>query len=120
MANQQTSDTLGGFVPSFDLGGFLTKTAQQNSTTMQAFQKEWADFIGLRTRENTQLLQTLHECKELSSVQRAYLEFWRKAFSQYQDETQRLMRLAQGAMQEASHVVEDSAEVISGRSALKG
>jgi hypothetical protein len=119
MANQQASDFHYGSGPFFDFGGFLTKPSQM-STTMQAFGKEWTDFIGARARENSQFLNTLRECKELSSVQRAYMQFWGKALSQYEEETQRLMRIAQGAMQEAPQVAEESGEVASGRRASKG
>jgi hypothetical protein len=48
------------------------------------------------------------------------MQFWGKALSQYEEETQRLMRIAQGAMQEAPQVAEESGEVASGRRASKG
>jgi Phasin protein len=127
MANQSTSDIHSGkvSVPFFDFTGLvemsqktLTETANQNSklsTTLQALGKEWTDFVGARLREDAQLLKSLHECKELPSVQRAYVQFWEKALSQYEEETQRLIRIAQGAMEEAAHVAQESVEVTSGK-----
>jgi Phasin protein len=134
MANQPTSDIYSGkfSVPFFDFAGLvamsrntLTETAKQNSklnTTLQAVGKEWTDFVGARLREDSQLLQTLLECKELPSMQRAYVQFLGNALSQYGEETQRLMRITQGAMEEAVkiaqeravHVAEESVEVSSG------
>jgi hypothetical protein len=126
MANQPTSDIYSGkfSVPFFDFAGLtetsrntLTETAKQNSklsTTLQALGKEWTEFVGARLREDSQLLQTLLECRGLLSMQRAYVQFWEKALSQYEEETQRLMRISQGAMEEAVHVAQESVEVTSG------
>ena len=116
MANQPTSDNYSGkfpdSMPLFDFSGLiemsrnaLTETAKQNSklsTTLQTLGNEWTEFVRARLHEESQLLQTLRECRELPSMQRAYMQFWEKALSQYGEETQRLMRITQGAMQEAT------------------
>ena len=123
MANQPTSDYSGKFlasVPFFDFAGLietsrntLTETAKQNSklsTTLQALGKEWTEFVGARLHEDSQLLQTLRECKGLPSMQRAYVQFWQKALSQYEEETQRLMRITQGAVEDATHSAQGAVE----------
>jgi Phasin protein len=127
MANQPTSDYSGKFphsVPFFDFAGLietsrntLTETAKQNSklsTTLQALSKEWTEFVGARLHEDSQLLQTLRECKGLPSMQLAYVQFWEKALSQYSEETQRLMRITQGAMEEAVHTAQERIEATNG------
>jgi Phasin protein len=122
MANQSTSNIYSGkFSVPFDFTGLmemsrgtLTETAKQNSkltTTLQALGKEWTEFVGARMREDSQLFQTLLDCKELPSMQHAYVQFWVKALSQYEEETQRLMRITQGAVEEAVHVAQEGAEV---------
>jgi hypothetical protein len=127
MANQSTSDISSGklSVPFFGFTGLvemsqktLTETANQSSklsTTLQALGKEWTDFLGVRLREDAQLLKSLHECKELPSVQRAYVQFWEKALSQYEEETQRLIRIAQEAIEETVQVAQQSVEATSGK-----
>ena len=124
MANQPTRDIYSGkfpdSVPLFDFAGLvemsrntLTETAKLNSklsTTLQALGKEWTEFVGARLHEDTELLQTLRECRELPSMQRAYVQFWGKALSQYGEETQRLMRITQGAMEEAAHTAQERIE----------
>jgi hypothetical protein len=131
MANQRTSDNYSGkfldSVPFFDFAGLLemsrntlTETAKQNSklsTTLQALGKEWTEFIGARLHEESQLLQSLRESRELPSMQRAYMQFWEKALSQYGEETQRLMRITQGAMQEAAHTAQERIEATTGGNA---
>ena len=128
MAKQPTSDNYFGKFPDsapfFDFTGLiemsrntLTETAKQNSklgTTLQALGKEWTEFVGARLHEDSQLLQTLLECRGLPSMQRVYVEFLEKALSQYEEETQRLMRLTQGAIEEAGHMAQERIEVTSG------
>jgi hypothetical protein len=127
MANQPTSDYSGKFlasVPFFDFAGLietsrnaLTETAKQNSklsTTLQALGKEWTEFVGARLHEDSQLLQTLRECRGLPSMQRAYVQFWEKALSQYEEETQRLLRITKGAMEEAAHIAQKPIEATDG------
>jgi hypothetical protein len=128
MANQPTSDIYSGkfpdSMPFFNFAGLiemsrntLTETATLNSklsTTLQALGKEWSEFVGARLHEDTQLLQTLRECRELPSMQRAYLQFWEKALSQYGEETHRIMRITQGAMEEATHIAQERIEVTNG------
>jgi hypothetical protein len=127
MANQPTSDYSGKFpnsVSFVDFAGLietsrntLTETAKQNlklSTTLQALGKEWTEFVGARLHEDSQLLQTLRECKGLPSVQRAYVQFWEKALSQYEEETQRLLRITNGAMEEAAHIAQERIEATNG------
>jgi hypothetical protein len=128
MANQLTSDNYSGklpdSVPFFDFAGLIemsrntmTETVKQNSkvsTTLQALGKEWSEFVGARLHEDSQLLQTLRECRELPSMQRAYVQFWQKALSQYGEETQRLMRITQGAMEEAAHIAKERIEATNG------
>src|SRR3984893_8823760 len=97
MANQPTSENSPGkfpdSVPFFDYAG-LMKQNSKLSTTLQALGKEWTEFVGAPLHEDSQLLQTLRECKGLPSMQRAYVQFWEKALSQYEEETQRLLRIA--------------------------
>jgi hypothetical protein len=127
MANQPASNYSGKFpdsVPFFDFAGLiemsrntLTETAKLNSklsTTLQALGKEWTQFVGARLHEDSQLLQALGECRELPSMQRAYAQFWEKALSQYEEETQRLMRITQGAMEEGAHIAQERIEVTNG------
>jgi inorganic triphosphatase YgiF len=120
MANQPTSDNYFGkfpdSVPFFDYAG-LMKQNSKLSTVLQALGtlgKEWTEFVGARLHEDSQLLQTLRECRELPSMQRAYVQFWEKALSQYGEETQRLMRITQGAMEEAAHIAQERSEATNG------
>jgi hypothetical protein len=115
MANQQTSDNNSGTLPNFVSFLNFVGLIQQNSklsTTLQAVGKEWTEFVQARLREDTHLLKTLAECREYPSMQRAYMQFWEKAISQYEEETQRLMRITQGAMEDTTHIAQEVQERI--------
>ena len=45
-------------------------------------------------------------------MQRAYMQFLEKALSQYEEETQRLMRITQGAVEDATHIAQEAQERI--------
>ena len=111
MIDQQTSDSssakLPNFVPFFNFAELMQRNSKL-STTLQAVGKEWSGFVQARLREDTHLLQTLSECREFPSMQRAYIQFWEKALSQYEEETQRLMRIAQGAVEDATQTAREA------------
>ena len=111
MVDQQTSDSssakLPNFVPFFNFAELMQRNSKL-STTLQAVGKEWSGFVQARLREDTQLLKTLSECREFPSMQRAYIQFWEKALSQYEEETQRLMRIAQGAVEDAAQTARET------------
>ena len=117
MADQQTSGRssvmLPNFVPFFNFVGLIQQNSKL-STTLQAVGKEWSRFVQARLREDTHLIKTLSECREFPSMQRAYMQFWEKALSQYEEETQRLMRITQGAMEEAAHSAKERIEATNG------
>ena len=123
MANQQTSDNYSGklpdSVPFLNFAGFIQQNSKL-STTLQALGKEWTEFVQARLREDTRLLQTLGECKELPSMQRAYTHFWEKALSQYEEEAQRLMRITQGAVEDAAHIAQEHIEATNGNADGRG
>jgi len=47
-------------------------------------------------------------------MQRAYVQFWEKALSQYEEETQRLIRITQGAVEDAAHIAQEHIEATNG------
>jgi flagellar biosynthesis/type III secretory pathway chaperone len=111
MANQQTSDNSSGAfpVPFFDFAALIQQNSRL-SATLQTLGKEWTGFVEARLREDSKLLQTLQECRELPSMQRAYVQFWGKALSQYEEEAQRLLRITNGAMETATHIAQERTE----------
>lgn len=94
-------------------GNMLSETAKLNaqmSTTLQNIGREWSAFVGLRLREELQLFQEIHGCRSLGDLQQAYARFWQNAFTQYGEEAQRMLRIAQGAMEETAGEIKEAGE----------
>jgi hypothetical protein len=70
-----------------------TKLNAQESMVHQNFVQEWFEFVGKRTRQHMHLIQTIQGCRSLPDLQQAYSQFWQNAFTQYDDETRRMLRI---------------------------
>lgn len=121
--NNSTLNTSAEAIPFPDLakvgelnGNMLTETAKFNAQIGAVFQnlgKEWSEFIGMRLHEDMQLVQTIHGCRSLPDLQQAYAQFWQNAFTQYGEETQRILRITQGAVEETAHAARERVEDMS-------
>jgi hypothetical protein len=92
-------------------GTMFNETAKFNahvSTTLQNLGKEWSEFVGARLREDVQLVRTINDCRSLQDLQQAYAQFWQTAFTQYGDEAQRIMRITQGAADDAARELRET------------
>jgi hypothetical protein len=74
----------------------------QVSATLRNFTQEWSELVGMRLREGMQLTQTIQRCRSLPELQQAYTQYWQNAFTQYGEETRRMVRITQGAVDDAS------------------
>ena len=79
-----------------------TKLNAQVSTNLPNFIQEWSEFVGMRLREDMHLIQTIQGCRSLPELQQAYTQFWRNAFTHYGEETRRMLRITQAAVDDAS------------------
>lgn len=96
-------------------GTMLNETAKFNAqlgTAMQNIGKEWSEFVGMRLREDIQLFRTIHDCRSVQDLQRAYTQFWQTAFTQYGEEAQRLMRMTQGTVEDAARTAQATSDVL--------
>jgi hypothetical protein len=96
-----------GFAKASELNeNMLSQSANFNaqvSTTLRNFTQEWSEFVGMRLREDMQLIQTIQGCRSLPELQQAYTQFWQNAITQYGEETQRMLRITQGSLDNAAH-----------------
>src|ERR1700750_3110054 len=83
-----------GFAKASELNeNMLSQSANLNaqvSTTLRNFTQEWSEFVGMRLREDMQLIQTIQGCRSLPELQQAYTQYWQNTFAQYGEETQGL------------------------------
>ena len=75
-----------------------------------AFNSEWVGFLTRRFQEDTALPQRLMSCKSLEEAQKVYVDFWMKAFAQYQEEFRRLAILGQDFVQKHPEAMRKGAQ----------
>jgi hypothetical protein len=78
----------------------------QGNTVLQNIFKEWFEFADTRMRQHMHLIQTVQGCRSLPDLQQAYTQFWQDAFTQYGEETRRMLLLTQGAVDESHAALE--------------
>jgi len=59
------------------------------------FSTEWVGFLNRRLKEDWAVLQRIAACTSPQELQRVYVDYWSKAFAQYQEELGRLARLGE-------------------------
>lgn len=96
-------------------GTMFSEAAKFNahiSTTWQNIGKEWSEFVGTRLREDVHLFRAIHDCRSVQDLQQVYAQFWQTAFTQYGDEAQRMLRISQGAMEDAARTAQATSDVL--------
>lgn len=72
-------------------------------------QKEWAEFVHRRVKEDIAASQQLMNCQTFADMQQIYSQYFRTAFEQYREQSER-------AVQRGKAVAEDLAQVMEPRS----
>ena len=80
-----------------------TNVNLRGNIVLQYLLHEWFGFVGMRMRQHMHLIETIQGCRSLPDVQQAYTQFWQNAFTQYDEETRRILLITQGAVNGASH-----------------
>jgi hypothetical protein len=71
-------------------------------TGLNEMQREIADFVAKRIREDMETQQDLLRCRNLDDVRAVQTRFFRNAMDQYSAETTRLMKLGSALMAQAT------------------
>ena len=86
--------------------------------SIAAFNSEWVRFLIRRFQKDTVLTQHLTSCNSLEQAQQIYVDFWMKAFAEYQEEFGRLTRLGRDFTLETSSAVQKHVGAISNETQL--
>lgn len=79
-------------------------TAQPMLDTSVKLASELTDFTLRRMKEDVRLPERLASCRSPQDVQQAWIEFWQRAFDQYQGEWQRLAEINRAGLAVATTV----------------
>lgn len=73
---------------------------------------EWADFVRRRLEEDIAVPQRFVACKTPQEAQTVYVDYWKTAFAQYQDEIGRLTRMSQKFTEQTATAMRKHAEQV--------
>ena len=59
------------------------------------FNTEWAEFLGRRLQEDFAVPQRLSACRSPQRLRQIFVDYWKTAFAQYQDEMGRLAKMSE-------------------------
>ena len=68
-----------------DINGKLLESAA-------SAQKDWAEFVHRRVKEDIAVSQQLMSCKSLGDMQQVYSQYMRTAFEQYREQSERAVQ----------------------------
>lgn len=89
----------------------LAILAEWNGTLLESFataQKEWADFMHRRIREDVAVTRQLVSCDSLAEMHEVYSQYLRTAFEQYQQQSREVVRRGQSMAEHLAETVEAS------------
>jgi hypothetical protein len=98
----ETRDALGAGTNSFNWSlrpvlstPLLTVLADINGKLLESVasaQKDWAEFVHRRVKEDIAASQQLMSCKSLEDMQQVYSQYMRTAFEQYREQSERAVQ----------------------------
>ena len=82
------------------LFAMVTDTNGKLLESMARLQKEWAEFVHRRVKEDIAASQQLMNCQTLADVQQVYSQYFRTAFEQYQMQSERAVQRGKAVTEE--------------------
>ena len=72
-------------------------------------QKEWAEFVHRRVKEDVATSQQLMNCQTLADVQQVYSQYFRTTIEQYREQSERAVQRGKAATEEFARAMEPRA-----------
>ena len=82
------------------LFAMVTDTNGKLLESVARVQKEWAEFVHRRVKEDIAASQQLMNCQTLADVQQVYSQYFRTAFEQYREQSERAVQRGRGVTEE--------------------
>ena len=82
------------------LFAMVTDTNGKLLESMARVQKEWAEFVHRRVKEDIAASQQLMNCQTLADVQQIYSRYFRTAFEQYREQSERAVQRGKAVTEE--------------------
>jgi hypothetical protein len=75
-------------------------------------QKDWAEFVHRRVKENVVALQRLLNCQSLTDMQELYSEYLRTAFDQYRKQSEAALQTGKAITEGLAQTMESRASAV--------
>jgi hypothetical protein len=69
-------------------------------------QKDWAEFVHRRIKEDVAASQQLMNCQSLADMQEIYSQYWQTAFEQYREQSERVVQKGRAMTEELAQTME--------------
>jgi Phasin protein len=102
----------GGLTPTFT-NPMLTILADMNATFLEGWataQKDWADFVQRRTREDVAPTRQLLKSHSVAGMHQIYSQYVQTAFQQYRDQSEKVVQRSESIAQHLAATTEASAK----------
>lgn len=73
-------------------------------------QKDWTDFIHRRVQEDISASQQLMSCRSLTEMQQVYARYWRTAFDQLREQSERVLQSGKSVTEELAQTMKQRVE----------
>jgi Phasin protein len=87
----------------------MTILADMNATILEGCataQKDWADFVQRRVREDVAVARQLMSCKSVADMRQIYSQYLRTAFEQYREQSEQVVQRSASMAQSLSETTE--------------
>ena len=91
----------------------LTRLADMNATFLEGLataQKDWADFVQRRTREDVALTRQLLKSHSMAEMHQIYSQYFQTAFQQYREQSEKVVQRSESIAQHLSETTGTTAK----------
>jgi hypothetical protein len=89
----------------------MTIVADMNGTFLEGLataQKEWADFVQRRVREDVAVTRRLMNCRSFADMHQIYGQYLQTAFHQYREQSEKVVQRSESVAQHHAETAEES------------
>ena len=99
-------------VPSVARNPLLAVVTDMNGKLLESVarvQKDWAEFVHRRVKEDVAASQQLMNCQSLTEMQQVYSQYLRTVFEQYREQSERVVQRGKSMTEELAQSMETEA-----------
>jgi hypothetical protein len=72
-------------------------------------QKDWAEFVHRRVKEDISASQQMMNCRSITDMQEIYSQYWRTALDQYREQSEKILQTGKSITEDLAQTMESRA-----------